>query len=82
MLIHTYIQCYHVFSSRGCIKDLKTLINDVLYGISVITGIIVEHLLIMSTYDNQVLCQTTMNIINEVCTLKLTLFSASYYDNC
>ena len=41
---------------RGCIKDLETLINNVLYGISVIADIIVEHLLIMSTYDNQVLC--------------------------
>ena len=41
---------------RGCIKDLKTLINDMLYGISVITDIIVKHLMIMSTYDNQVLC--------------------------
>ena len=56
MLLYTHIQCYHYSALKRCIKDFETLINDVLYGISVIADIIVEHLLIMSTYDNQVLC--------------------------
>ena len=41
---------------RGCIKYLEVLINDILYGISVILDIIIEHLLILFTYGNQVLC--------------------------
>ena len=41
---------------RDCIKDLEILINDILYVISVIADIIIEHMLIMSTYKNQVLC--------------------------